>query len=272
MSILAKLPLVVRTHQVRAKVLPHTQSMQAYLVHKLSALGSTIWHFILEAKDLRPPVKNLELNLNLPVERVKKIFRIRINQPKGDQAWLPEVADTVASPAVVEQTEKPRTAEDVYLSAIKKDKNNKEAYEGLGRLYLQERNFEDAAETFEFLTHLDPTRDVYFSNLGLTYYSLGKYQNAARAYEKALRINSKVPARWINLALCFQAMDDPVKSIKAINSAIQLDARNTNYLNLLADTYLKVGNAVRAEEVLQQILVLDPTNKSVREKLMRIKI
>jgi len=54
--------------------------------------------------------------------------------------------------------------------------------------------------------------------------------------------------------------------------ALQLDKSNINYLNLLADTYVKLENNVRAEEVLEQILGLDPTNRLAREKLMRLKI
>jgi hypothetical protein len=51
-----------------------------------------------------------------------------------------------------------------------------------------------------------------------------------------------------------------------------LDRRNVNYLLLLSDAYLKFDNKVRAEEVLEQVLALDPTHKLAREKLMKIKI
>jgi Tfp pilus assembly protein PilF len=47
---------------------------------------------------------------------------------------------------------------------------------------------------------------------------------------------------------------------------------NVNYQMLLADAYLNISNNVRAEEVLEQILAHDPTNRQAREKLMRLKI
>src|SRR5258708_5921498 len=99
-----------------------------------------------------------------------------------------------------------------------------------------------------------------------------QYQKAKEAYEKALSINSKIPTRWVNLGLCFEALEDYTKAVKALSSAVQLDKLNVNYLSLLADAYVKLENYVRAEEVLEQILALEPGNKTAREKLMRLKI
>jgi len=74
------------------------------------------------------------------------------------------------------------------------------------------------------------------------------------------------------LAFCFEALEQPSKAVKAITKALSLDKLNVNYLTMLADVYTKLNNYLRAEEVLEQILSIEPTNKVAREKLMKIRI
>ncbi|MBX4187076.1 MAG: tetratricopeptide repeat protein [Candidatus Doudnabacteria bacterium] len=234
-----------------------------YAKQKLGVVANKLWHFILEAKDLKPATTK---TIHNQYEKVKSVFRIRIRSNESDPQWLPEAAELTIKPAVNQNPE------DLYLAAIKRNPHDREAYEALGRLYLQNKNYSDAVQTYDYLIKLDPTRDVYYSNLGLSHYSLKEYQKAKEAYEKALSINNKIPTRWINLALCFEALQEYSKAVKAINSALMLDKMNTNYLMLLAEAYVKMENYVRAEEVLEQILSMDPTHRAAREKLMKLKI
>jgi tetratricopeptide (TPR) repeat protein len=264
--ILAKLPAVLHRPTIggRVRIVTAAEGLWSYIVRKLRFVMGKIWHFILEAKDLKPTPL-----ITHQVQKVKQVFRVRIRSSKEEPLWMPEVAGLIDQ---AKSARDGRTAEQLYLNAIKNDPNNQQAYEGLGRLYLQEKNFKEAAETFKFLTRLDPRRDTYWSNLGLSLYSTQQYKEASVAYEKALQINSKVPARWVNISMCYEQIQDLPRVIKALNQAVSLDRRNINYLQLLADAYLKVQNKVRAEEVLEQVLAIDPTHKGAREKLMKIRI
>lgn len=264
--ILAKLPAVLHRPTIggRVRIITAAEGLRSYVVRKLRFVGGRIWHFILEAKDLKPTPL-----INHQVQKVKQVFRVRIRSSKEEPLWMPEVAGLIDQAKTARDG---RTAEQLYLNAIKNDPNNQQAYEGLGRLYLQEKNYREAGETFKFLTRLDPRRDTYWSNLGLSLYSQQLYKEASVAYEKALAINGKIPARWVNISLCYDQLHDMPRVIKALNQAVQLDRRNINYMQLLADAYLKVQNKVRAEEVLELILGIDPTHKIAREKLMKIRI
>ncbi len=272
--VLAKLPGVLTRPTIggRVRIVMAAEGLWSYMTRKMRFMFGKLWHFILEAKDLKPTPL-----INHQVQKVKQVFKVRIRSSKEEPLWMPEVATTLDQSPKAQQSSstpaaKTQTAEEFYLSGIKADPNNKEAYEGLGRLYLQEKNYKEAAETFKFLTRMDPRRDTYWSNLGISLYSTDQYKDAAAAYEKAIAINGKVPARWVNISLCYEALQDVPRMIKALNQAVQLDRRNINYLLLLAEAYLKVQNKVRAEEVLEQVLAIDPTHKLAREKLMKIKI
>ncbi|MEO8065795.1 MAG: tetratricopeptide repeat protein [Candidatus Doudnabacteria bacterium] len=263
---LVKLGQVQQRPSIKVKlagVNPHYyETLWPYFRQKLGFVANRLWRFILEAKDLTPVATK---TLYTGVEKAKNVFRIRIRSSASEPQWLPEAADLGNKPVV-------QNPEDMYLEAIRKNPVDLQSYEALGRLYLQNKNFSDAAEIYEYLTRLDAGRDIYFSNLGLSYYSLGEYQKAALSYERALNINSKIATRWINLALCFEALDEFNKAVKAITSALALDKLNINYLSLLADAYVRLDNNVRAEEVFEQILAKDPTNKPARVKLMKLKI
>lgn len=260
--LLQKIPGSFERSSGRTKIVPG-DSFMSYAVRKLKVLGSKLWYFVLEAKDLAP---SLPIN---PAEKAKKFFKIRVKEDESGESWLPEVSQTIEQPKVEDNK---KVIENLYLETIKKDPSNKEAYEGLGRLYLQDKNYVEAAETFRFLTKLEPTRDIYWSNLGLSLYSSKEHHLAIDAYNKAIGINGKIPVRWINLALAFDALDETGKAVKAVNQAIALDQRNISYLMLLSDLYQKISNHVRSEEVLEKVLQLDPSNKQAREKLMRLKI
>lgn len=264
---LVKLAQVNQRPVVRVKLTGvnpnYYETLWPYFRQKLEFIVKKLWHFILEAKDLKPAATK---TLQSGVAKAKNVFRIRIRSSTAEPQWLPEAAELSIKPSANQNPE------DLYLEAIKKNPNDKQAYEALGRLYLQNKNFSDASETYEYLTKLDAGRDIYFSNLGLAYYSLAEYQKAASSYEKALNINNKIATRWINLALCFEALEEYTKAVKSITQALVLDKLNVNYLTLLADTYINLENNVRAEEVLEQILTEDPMNKPAREKLMKLRI
>ncbi len=249
--------------RVRINNVQHHPELWPYFRQKLSIVINRIWHFILEAKDLTPSTTK---TIHSQYEKVKSAFRIRIRSSEIEPQWLPEAAELTIKPNTTQNPE------DQYLAAIKRNPNDREAYEALGRLYLQNKNYADAVQTYEYLIKLDPTRDIYYSNLGLSHYSLKEFQKAREAYEKALSINNKVPTRWVNLALCFEALEDYTKAVKAISNSLELDKLNTHYLSLLADVYIKLENSVRAEEVLEQILAIEPMNKTAREKLMKLRI
>lgn len=233
-----------------------------YVKRKFQILVRQLWHFVLEAKDLKPATK-ITSRVGLVTDQVKKVFRIRIRRHSHEPRWLPEATQAVRAD---------QTAEEWYLEAIKKDPHDPEAYEHLGRLYLDNQKFAEAGEVFAYLAKLDPGKDSYFSNLALAYYGLGQYPQSIRAFEQALKLNDKVPARWINLSLALGAVGELARAIKAVTNALALDRTNRNYLMLLADFYLKAGNPVRSEQVLCQILELEPTHRSAREKLMKLRL
>ena len=58
----------------------------------------------------------------------------------------------------------------------------------LGRLYLDEKQFDKAAETFDALATAHPDKANYHFNAGLSYYQLKKYPKAIPGFEMAIQL------------------------------------------------------------------------------------
>src|SRR3989344_5106740 len=92
------------------QVLPDSR-LWPYLRQRTSKLGTKIWHFILEAKDLKPVTGKV---LHHQVEKVRSIFRVRIRSSSEEPQWLPEAAELTGV------TASNLSQEERYLEAIKR--------------------------------------------------------------------------------------------------------------------------------------------------------
>lgn len=162
-------------------------------------------------------------------------------------------------------------AEQVFIKVIEGEPTNTEAYEGLGKLYLDRKKYKDALEVYNHLRKLDPDSDNYYSKLGLIYFNLGNYDQAIAAYSKAIILRSDTPHRLANLSLCYNAKDMLPEAVDAIERALRISPANSQYLLLLADYTAKGGKKEQALEILEKVLELEPTNQVARQKLMELK-
>src|SRR5690606_30170052 len=82
--ILSKLSLSHSKTLVRVKLGSGQESLGSYFWLKFRQGMSRLWHFILEAKDLKPAAGK---TIHSQMERVKKVFRIRIRTSEEDPHW-----------------------------------------------------------------------------------------------------------------------------------------------------------------------------------------
>jgi tetratricopeptide (TPR) repeat protein len=164
-----------------------------------------------------------------------------------------------------------RQSEKKYLSIIKQDHKNIKAYQGLGLIYLEQKEYEGAREAFERICELDPTHDSAFNNLGLSLFNIGKYEEAIKAYEHSVSLNNKVVHRFLNLALASQKMADYKKEVSALEHAVDLEPKNIEYIEELAEAATRAGDNKLAKKTLQKIIEIDPTRLEAQRNLARLK-
>lgn len=81
-------------------------------------------------------------------------------------------------------------AEDSYLRAVAINPNDPKVYNRLGAIYLKNKNFKDALESFEVARDLDGGRASRHYNVALAAYESKDFVKAKSAIDSALRLDS----------------------------------------------------------------------------------
>lgn len=162
-------------------------------------------------------------------------------------------------------------AEEEAIAILKDDPTYLPAYEFLGQVYMARKNWLEAAEVYRYLIKKSPKNDKYWKALGDSLMGLEDYQEAKRSYHKSLEFYAS-PEVYVSLGLAYQAFEDFTSSIKAFESALDLEPENIQVLMLLAQNLIRCNEAGAAEEVLEQVLELEPDNVMARERLMQLKV
>lgn len=231
-------------------------------------LGSEkLWKFVLEVKELS---KTRGFNY-LP----KKLPRFHI--PHIPKAKLPFFRSHDSPEYYVEEAKASLEREDYanaerqFIKVIEKDPKNREAYEGLGKLYLAQKSYQEAIETYKFLLKNHPDNDIYHANLGQAYHGQKLYDLAQEAYERAIELGPENAKRYVNLGLTLEARRHLEEAILNYKKAVVLEKENTQFLLVLSEALVKKGDKEEAELILEQVLQVEPTNHLAREKLMQLK-
>lgn len=236
----------------------------------LKIVGKKIWGFILDVKGLRNRAGGFGSavgffeKFHLPKLPIRKPNLRLFQKPDSPDFFLQQAQESIDREDFV-------TAEQKFIKVIEKDPRNELAFAGLGKLYLAQKKFEEAAETYKFLIEHFPGNSSYFSSLGQVYHGQKLYDRAVEAYEQAIALDQSNPKRYVNLGITLEARKHIEEAILNYRKAVDLEKENTQFLALLAEALIKKGDRAEAEVFLEQILQLEPTNHIAREKLMQLK-
>jgi tetratricopeptide (TPR) repeat protein len=157
-------------------------------------------------------------------------------------------------------------AERLFIQALTINHDAYDVQAQLAKLYLlTNRDHKSEAMYRELLQHRDDVS--YHANLGLAYYRQGKYVEACYAYQEALNRDAKNPERSAALGRACIAARRFEEAVPLLEKAIVRLTRDTSLLHLLAECYLQLGHADRAEEVYRRINKLEPYDEAVKEKI-----
>jgi tetratricopeptide (TPR) repeat protein len=141
-------------------------------------------------------------------------------------------------------------AEKAYLEVIKIDHKNATAYNRLGRIYLELKNFPDAIECCQIVTQIEPSAPAFF-NLGTVLFENKSYTKAISAFERSIAIKPSA-VRYMGLAKTHQRLSNTQKAVEYYEKAVELDASLGNQNTLLA-AYKLSNNTEKAKLLEQQL-------------------
>ncbi len=163
-----------------------------------------------------------------------------------------------------------KQAEKKYIDIIKDDHKNVKAYQGLGSLYLEQGEYEGAAEALSKVIEFEPTNDAALTSMGMALMQLKRYDEALTAYEHSVALDTHVPHRYINLALAAEKAGDLKRQVSALGHAVDLEPTNMGYLHALANAAIEIDNKSEAKKALEKIVEIEPANLEAHRKLARL--
>ena len=123
-------------------------------------------------------------------------------------------------------------AEKALLTILKIDEKNAAAYNRLGILYAQQREYKDAIDCFEIASSIEPSASS-LHNLGLIYYETENYQKAATAFEQAIKLEDELAARHIAYAKVQEKLGNDRLATHELEKAVELEPNKETYTLLI---------------------------------------
>jgi len=139
-------------------------------------------------------------------------------------------------------------AEKIYLEIISLDNKNIAAYQGLGEIYLEKKDNNEALETFIFITK-----------------SLKTKKNLTNGERHLLALS------YFDLARIYKSLDKFDKAKKHLAQAIKLEPNNPRYLDLMVEICIILKDKILATEYLDRFKKANLENEKIKEFSAKIK-
>jgi tetratricopeptide (TPR) repeat protein len=153
-------------------------------------------------------------------------------------------------------------AERRFLEILASDPHHPDAYKGLGQIYLKQKLYPQAKETFEFLVRMKEADDAVYAGLADIAAAEGDKTTTEAMRLKAIEIRPKQANRHAELAEFYLSHTQPEKAWPAAKQASDLEPKSLKYLELCLETALLAGEHKEAKKRYDRLrLTLEDRNK-----------
>ena len=154
-------------------------------------------------------------------------------------------------------------AEKKYIEIIGVDSRNIQAFKELGLLYFEQKNYEEAKQTFEHILKLKQDDEDAYSNLALVARERGDLREAKEDYLKSLNVNKQNAQTYFNLALVYQAMNNNKKAVSSLKEALKIEPNNPRYLDTMLEISKIIKDKALAWDAYKKLAEVNPDNKKL---------
>jgi tetratricopeptide (TPR) repeat protein len=139
-------------------------------------------------------------------------------------AGKPPTLDSLRSRADIQIAQKKWDDSIVTLrKAIALTPNDPELHGGLGRVYLQKRDFTSAEKELKAALQLDKNNLVYWKDLRTTYYLGGNFSATLAMQDLIAKVETPGAGEWFIRALCYDKLNQPKPALEAYEKFLELD-------------------------------------------------
>ena len=139
-------------------------------------------------------------------------------------AGKPPALDSLRSRADIQIAQKKWDDSIVTLhKAIALAPNDAQLHGGLGRVYMQKRDFPSAEKEIKAALQIDRNNLVYWKDLSSTYYLGGNFPGAIATLDVIAKAETPGPGEWFIRALCYDKLNQPKPALEAYEKFLELD-------------------------------------------------
>lgn len=138
-------------------------------------------------------------------------------------------------------------AERRYLEVLSIDKHNFDAYKGLGSIYLKQKLYPQAKETFDFILKSRKADDVVYAGLADIAEIEGDRDRVEQMRLKAVEVRPRLANRHAELAMLYLAHGEPQKAWGYAEKSVELDPKSAKYLELSLEAAILLGDRMEAK-------------------------
>ena len=145
-----------------------------------------------------------------------------------------------------------------YLNSIMLNRNNPEAYFGLGLVYKELSSYKKSIQALRKASKLSPFNSDILSELGICELINGNFPEAIGCFQKAIKLN---PENWdiqIHLALAHEMEDEPEMALMVYQRIIDKNPKFTKAYIQKASLYMSLECYIDSACLFKKVLELDP--------------
>jgi tetratricopeptide (TPR) repeat protein len=161
-------------------------------------------------------------------------------------------------------------AERRYLEVLSIDNRNVDAYKGLGNLYLKQRLYPQAHETFEFLVKIRKADDACYAGLAEIAEAEGDVMTAEAMRIKALELQPRRADRHAELAEFYLSRSQPGKAWPLAKRAADLEPKSAKYLTTAIEAAVQTGNHAEARRRYDKLRLISSDSQKLQSLKERI--
>ncbi|MCD4705529.1 tetratricopeptide repeat protein [bacterium] len=162
-------------------------------------------------------------------------------------------------------------AEKKFIEAISLNPQNIKAYKGLGKVYLELKQYEQAKEVFEHIIKLDDKDSYVYFSLGEINLNNGDAALARENFLKAVELKKHDAPTLIELAKVCQTLEYNEEALSYLKEVVNIDPNNPKYLDYLIKASIDLKDKNLAENILYKLEKINPENNKIEEYKNSIK-
>lgn len=161
-------------------------------------------------------------------------------------------------------------AERRYLEVLTIDQRNLDAYKGLGAIYLKQKLYPQARETFEYLEKTKKADDVCYAALAEIAEAEGDMTRAEEMRKKAVELRPRLPNRHAELAELYLTLKQYEKAREHAKRTTELEPKSARYLELSLETAILLGDRNEAKRQYDKLRLLSEDRSKLQSLKERI--